>query len=101
VVEDPVLVAPRCQSAEGARNLKRVGSDSERDLRVDVGRRTARVGSNLTVGRKVKRGERIFYQGIFSRTGRENLKAPPQGKRVEGVLNRIKHYRRVEETLKI
>jgi hypothetical protein len=57
-------------------------------------------GQTLEWGERSGEERGFFYQGIFSRAGRENLKAQPQGKREGGVLNRIGHYRRVEETLK-
>jgi hypothetical protein len=58
-------------------------------------------GQTLQWGERSREERRFSDQGIFSRAGRENLKAQSGGKREEGVLNRIGHYRRVEETLKI
>jgi hypothetical protein len=57
---NPVQVASQIQSAEGERNLRRVGFGTLGCLRAEQGNEAAQVGSNVQVGRKVMRGERIF-----------------------------------------
>jgi hypothetical protein len=74
----PVQVASRFQSAEGERNLMRVGLDSPGSLRAERRNGAAQVGSNVTVGRKVKRGERIFCRRSSPGTCQETLKVHPK-----------------------
>jgi hypothetical protein len=74
----PVQVASRFQNVEGDRNLMRVGLESPGRLRADRGSEAAQVGSNVTVGPKVKRGERIFCRESSPGTCRETLKVHPK-----------------------
>jgi hypothetical protein len=55
-LEVPVLVAARCQSAGGAKNLRRVGFVFFVCFRMREESGAARVGLHLRVGRKVMRG---------------------------------------------
>jgi hypothetical protein len=95
----PVLVAPSSQSAEGAKNSRRVSPASQLDLRVEAGKRGGAGRVDVRVERKVKRGALVFCResatGPVGKTSRRNREV----KREEGVLNQIRHYRQVEETL--
>jgi hypothetical protein len=74
----PVQVASRFQSAEGERNLMRVGLGGPGCPRAEWESEAAQVGSNVTVGPKVKRGERIFCRRSSPGTCRETLKVHPK-----------------------
>jgi hypothetical protein len=58
-------------------------------------------GSNVQVGRKVRRGETIFFTNFASRTSQENLRVHlSKEKHEEGVLNQIGTTGRPMKTLK-
>jgi hypothetical protein len=76
----PMLVAPRFQSAEGK------GTSGEQVL-LPSGRKAARVGYYLQVGRKVKRGASIFCRGSTPGPVGKTSRCSRKEKHEEGVLN--------------
>jgi hypothetical protein len=88
-LEDPVLVAAQGQNAGGVKNLRRVGADFFVCFRMREESGAVRVGSNLRVGWKVRRGGLVFFARADSGPVGKTSRCIRKDKHEEGVLNQI------------